>query len=433
MLLRLGALARMQFAIGGNDDRLTRAHFALAFESEQIKGDRLGGNRPLRPFQGVAPAEHERTDAMYIAKRDHTKTQHQRNDRVATDTPFMHAGNRCKDIINASTWRVSRLQLMRKNIQQHFRVGSGIDVPAVLLEQLTAQNVGIDEIAVVAERNAERRVDIERLRLVGAFAACRRVTTVRDADAAAQARHAGRIEHVLGKAVALVQTQAGAVNGRDAGCVLTPMLEHGEAVIKRRANVTATNDAKNAAHEMTSEFGKLLIENAAALGHAAIETDLIADTDRQHCTRTLGEFDKLRQNAGIAPPGFARKRGQAEHQHDNDDERATTHHAKHPAEHAISTGQAGAGNKFPQHPGDDRPNKERADEHQRIREEDPPRRRVDRACQCICQLRCEQRGRNDRHRPDHQRHHLDDKAADQPDHHRSDDHEQDQPIRCRHG
>ena len=57
----------------------------------------------------------------------------------------------------------SGLQFVRQCIEQHFRIGVGIDVPQVLAEHLLLEFFGVGQVAVVPENDPEWRVDIKRL------------------------------------------------------------------------------------------------------------------------------------------------------------------------------------------------------------------------------------------------------------------------------
>jgi hypothetical protein len=68
-------------------------------------------------------------------------------------------------VASSRAWCAGALQLQRKHVQQHFRIGIGIDVTKVELKKLALQRLAVGQIAVVGKRDAERRVDVERLRL----------------------------------------------------------------------------------------------------------------------------------------------------------------------------------------------------------------------------------------------------------------------------
>ena len=69
-----------------------------------------------------------------------------------------------------------------------------------------------------------------------------------DADVAAQLEHVVAREHVAHESRALVQAQAIAVDGRDAGRVLAAVLQHGQRVVERRRDFRFSDDADDSAH-----------------------------------------------------------------------------------------------------------------------------------------------------------------------------------------
>jgi len=56
---------------------------------------------------------------------------------------------------------------MRQDIEQHFRVGIGIDVTAVILEHLDLELFPVGQVAVMRKRDAEWRIDVKRLGFFG--------------------------------------------------------------------------------------------------------------------------------------------------------------------------------------------------------------------------------------------------------------------------
>ena len=118
----------------------------------------------------------------------------------------------------------------------------------VVLEHLATQGIGIDEIAVVSERNAVGRIDVQGLGLAAALGPGGRIAAVADADTAAQGQHVFALEHVLDEPVALVQSQARAVNGGDARRVLAAMLEHGQGIVESRCDFGFADDSNDSTH-----------------------------------------------------------------------------------------------------------------------------------------------------------------------------------------
>ena len=126
------------------------------------------------------------------------------------------------------------LQLVRQNIEQHFRIGIGVDVAQVVHEQLFLQLGSVGQVAVVAEHDAERRVHVERLRLVVVHRGTgRRITHMRDARVALQCTHVAGAKHIAHQTVVLVQMESMPVQRGDAGSILPAMLQDLQAVIQQ--------------------------------------------------------------------------------------------------------------------------------------------------------------------------------------------------------
>ena len=136
------------------------------------------------------------------------------------------------------------VELVREHVEQHFGIGLGVDVAAVLLEHLAPQRVGVDQVAVVRQRDAVRRVDVERLGFVGAVAAGGRVAAMADADAALEQRIAASSNTSLTRPLPLCTRSLRAVGRGDAGGVLAAVLQHGQAVVELRRDVAVADDAE---------------------------------------------------------------------------------------------------------------------------------------------------------------------------------------------
>lgn len=74
----------------------------------------------------------------------------------------MHTTHGIEHITGAQTHALLA-QLVREDVEQHFRIGAGVDVTQIRREQLLLELVGVGQVAVVRQRDAVRRVDIERL------------------------------------------------------------------------------------------------------------------------------------------------------------------------------------------------------------------------------------------------------------------------------
>lgn len=135
--------------------------------------------------------------------------------------------NRSKYVIHFQRIVIKTIQLMSKNVEQDFRVRSGIDVATRTLKQFLLKFVRIRQITVVSQGNTERGVDIKRLRLGCAGAACRWVTNVADTHIALQAKHMPCFKHIFDQPVCFTQTEAIiGINSDDACGILPTVLKH---------------------------------------------------------------------------------------------------------------------------------------------------------------------------------------------------------------
>lgn len=143
------------------------------------------------------------------------------------------------------------MQLVREDVQQHFGVGRGVDVPAVDPEHLVLQLHPVRQIAVVREDDAERRVDVKRLRFfLVRRRTGRRIAHLPDADVARQAAHVARAEHVAHHAVGFVHVEVVAVRRGDSRRILPAMLQEQQAVIDELIDGALGNYTYDAAHGM---------------------------------------------------------------------------------------------------------------------------------------------------------------------------------------
>ena len=79
----------------------------------------------------------------------------------------MGSAHRGEDIFGAQRHLVTTIQLVGQHVQQHFRVGGGVDVAAGDLELLLLELLGVGEVAVMGQHHAVGRVHIKRLGFCG--------------------------------------------------------------------------------------------------------------------------------------------------------------------------------------------------------------------------------------------------------------------------
>jgi hypothetical protein len=144
--------------------------------------------------------------------------------------------------------RADPLQLGSKHIQQHLRIGRGVEMAAVLAADDLGELRGVGQIAVVGETDAVGRVHVERLGLGDAVATGGGIADMPDADIAFQLEHVLLLEHIAHQATALAHAQPAIPGCRDTRRILTAMLQHRQSVINTLIDCARTDDADNSAH-----------------------------------------------------------------------------------------------------------------------------------------------------------------------------------------
>ncbi|MNG92921.1 hypothetical protein D3C79_518680 [compost metagenome] len=174
-------------------------------EAEDVQGNAFRGDHVFHAFVGVALAEDYRADAIGVAETDDAVAGDHRHHRVTADTAAVHVGNRSEHVFFGRLQLATHRQLMGEHVQQHFRVGVGVDVAQVGLVDLLGQLLDVGQVAVVRQGDAIGRVDVERLGLGRGRAARRRVAHVADTHVTDQALHVALLEHVTHQAIILAQ------------------------------------------------------------------------------------------------------------------------------------------------------------------------------------------------------------------------------------
>ena len=87
-------------------------------------------------FVGVTLAEDDRADRMRIAEADHAVAGDHRHHGIATTAAGVHAGDGGKHVFLGRLQLAAHRQLMGEHVEQHFRVGVGVDVAQVGLVDL---------------------------------------------------------------------------------------------------------------------------------------------------------------------------------------------------------------------------------------------------------------------------------------------------------
>ena len=175
----------------------------------------------------------------------------QRDRGVRTLDAFVHAGDSLEDLLGVEIEAGDRrLQLVREDVDEQFGVGAGVEVAAVLAEELFGELARVGEVAVVDQDDSVRGVDVERLGFffVGS-GALRRIPHMAKADIAEQGAHVASAERLTHLPLGLedVEDTVGLSRG-DAGGVLTPVLKKQQCVVDLLVGVLLTDDTDDSAH-----------------------------------------------------------------------------------------------------------------------------------------------------------------------------------------
>ncbi len=243
------ALLRVKSALLVDEHRLARRHVAHHVETQHVERDAFGRQHPLGALLRVALADHQRTNAVRVAKAEDAVADHHRDDRIAAAAAAIHRVGRGEDVGRRDARRADPLQFGGQHIEQHFGIGAGVQMPAVFPHQHFGEFARIGQIAVVAETDAVGRIDVEGLRIVGAVGAGRRVADMADADVALELEHVLLLKHIAHQAGILAHEQFARLGGHDAGRILTAMLQHRQRVIDPLVDRAHPDHSDDSAHE----------------------------------------------------------------------------------------------------------------------------------------------------------------------------------------
>jgi hypothetical protein len=145
-------------------------HVAHHLEAQHVERDALGGQHPLGALLGVALADHQRTDAVRIAKAQDAVADHHGDHRVAAAAAAVDGVGGGENVGRRHARRADALQFGGQHVEQHFGIRGRVQVAPVLAHQHFGQFARVGQVAVVAEADAVGGIDVERLRIVGAVA-----------------------------------------------------------------------------------------------------------------------------------------------------------------------------------------------------------------------------------------------------------------------
>src|ERR1700733_9330185 len=303
------ALLGVQPALFVDEHRLPGRHVAHQAERQAVERHALGGEHPLGAARRAPLAEHQRADAVRVAKAEHSVADDHGDHRVAAAAAAVERRQRREHVRRRDARRADALQLGGEHVQQHLRIGGGVQVAPVFADQDLGELHGIGEVAVVAEADAVGRIDVEGLRLGGTVAAGGRVTHVADADVALELEHVMLLEHVAHQAAALAHAQLPlARGGSDAGGVLAAVLQYRERVVEPLVHGAGPDDAGDAAHSCVSS-SYLLARTYPRLAH-------------QH-PQPVGDRLAVGNQYGLPPPALPLQLQQLREDHEHSEQ----HHA----------------------------------------------------------------------------------------------------------
>ena len=239
----------MQIAVLVDEDGLARRDVAQKTKAQAFKRHRLAGHHVFLALVGLGHAYAQRPDAVRIAKSQQAVAGDLRHHRVRAAHPSVQ---RCHRLVQRG--RIERitaggfLDFVRQHIEQYFRIGIGIDVAPVVLEQFDLQLLAVGQVAVVRQDDAERRIDVERLRLFLAGGAGGRIAHLADAGIAQQRTHVARAKYISHQTIGLVHDEGIAVIGCDTRCILTAMLQQEQSIINQLVSGTMRNNTNDATH-----------------------------------------------------------------------------------------------------------------------------------------------------------------------------------------
>ncbi len=138
-LRRLAALLRVHAALLVDEHRFAGTDVPQQLEAGHVERDALGRDHVLAAARALAGADDERADAVRIAETEHAVPEDHGDDGVAAANAPVGGAHRGEDVRGRRARRADALQLARQHVQQDFRVGRGVEVPAVLAHQHVRQ------------------------------------------------------------------------------------------------------------------------------------------------------------------------------------------------------------------------------------------------------------------------------------------------------
>ena len=155
----------MHGAVVLDEYRFARPDIAQPFELQQIKRNTFRGNHVFRARIRFPDPDDDWPNAVRIAKGDDAVADDHCNHRIAAGTPLVQRLDSIENLLRCRPAAGPCLQFVCKNVQQHLRIGTRVQMPVILTRQEVGQRPVVSEIAVVREAYAVGRIDVKRLRL----------------------------------------------------------------------------------------------------------------------------------------------------------------------------------------------------------------------------------------------------------------------------
>ena len=174
----------------------------------------------------------------------------QADHRVRTAHPLVHAAHRSEHIGRFEVDAAGGFfQLVRQDVEQHFRVAVGVDVAVIGLENFLLERMRVGQVAVVHQDQAIGRVDVEGLGLFFTEGvACGRVAHLAQANVAWQGAHVARAKNVAHHPLGFVHVELVALLCDDARRVLAAVLQEQQGVVDQLVDRCAVDNADDSTH-----------------------------------------------------------------------------------------------------------------------------------------------------------------------------------------
>ena len=265
-----------------DEHRLTRRQIAPDLKAQRIERHRLGRQEEFGSLRRLVAADHQRPDTERIAKSQQTVAGDHRHHGVGALATAMHAGDGGENGVRVKANALGRLlQLVRQYVEQHFGIGTGVDMAQILPEHLFLQLRRVGQVAVVREHHAEGRIDVERLRFrrIGRRAR-RRIAAMGDTHVARQSAHVARAENVAHEAGALVHEKGVVLARGDAGRILSAMLQDHQPIVEQLVDRPVSHDSENTAHREFSYLKRIRLATSSGNQGLQASTAVSSGADR---------------------------------------------------------------------------------------------------------------------------------------------------------